>query len=190
MDGKQYVFKFECSEDWENLTETKSENIRHCQRCDKNVHHVQNHGEFIRHAQKGNCVYFQPIRTAGIPLQTEKIIESQTVVKPKFTKRIWQFGVLFFAALPIISFLPLFIERTMIRSQVMGNGGDVIHYDWKIRTLYGFLSNYKYFRPEEYFSFLLAVNLILACIYALIVALVIVLLVAIIKNQKGKTKNE
>ncbi|HMS39916.1 MAG TPA: hypothetical protein PKE69_06810 [Pyrinomonadaceae bacterium] len=181
---KQYVFKFECAEVWETLTETESENIRQCGRCDKNVHFFQNHKEFIGNAERGNCVYSPAIRTTGIPVQSAEIIESQTAVKPKFAKRILQFIVIFFAALPIVSFLPLFFERTMIRSQVMGNGGDVIRYDWKIRTFYGFLSNYEYFRPEEYFSFLLAVNLILACVYAFIVAFIIFSLFTIIKRRK------
>lgn len=98
-------------------------------------------------------------------------------------KRIIQFVVLFVAALPIVSFLPLYIERTMTRSQVMGNGGDIIDYEWEIRTLYGFLSDYNYFRPEEYFSFLLAVNLGLACVYAFIIALFIVLLIVYRKRR-------
>ena len=179
---KQYVFKFECAEVWETLTETPDENIRHCGQCDKNVHLVQNGGEFANNAAKGNCIYFPEIRTAGIPVQPEEIIESQTAVKPKLLTRFLKFFVLFVATLPIVAFLPLFIERTMIRSQT--SGGDVIDYEWKIRTLYGFLSNYNYFRPEEYFAVSLAVNLILAFVYAFIAALFVFLLISIIKRGK------
>lgn len=178
---KQSVFKFECAEVWETLTETQDKNIRHCGRCDKNVHLVQNHNEFIINAEKGNCIYFPEIRTAGIPVQQEEIIESQTAVKPKFLMRL-KFFVLFVAALPIVAFLPLFIERTMIRSQT--SGGDVIDYEWKIRTFYGFLSSYNYFRPEEYFAVSLVVNLILAFVYAFIAALVVALLISIVKRRK------
>ncbi len=177
----QYVFKFECSEVWETLTETEDENIRHCQRCDKNVHFVQNHEEFVPDPAKGNCIYSFAFRTAGVIVPPEGYEEKQAKNEPKFIKRIFQFVVLFVAALPIVSFLPLYVERTMTRSQT--SGGDIIDYEWKIRTLYGFLSNYNYFRPEEYFAFLLAVNLGLACLYAFLIALVIVLLLVYRKRR-------
>lgn len=70
--AKQYVFKFECAEVWETLTETETENIRHCGRCDKNVHLVQNGGEFTDNAAKGNCIYFPPMQTAGIPFMPDE----------------------------------------------------------------------------------------------------------------------
>lgn len=66
--NEQYVFKFECAESWENLTETADENIRHCGQCDKNVHLARNAEEFNTNAEKGNCIYVAPMRTAGIPL--------------------------------------------------------------------------------------------------------------------------
>ena len=119
-------------------------------------------------------------------MQQEEIIESQTVVKPKFLPRFLKFFGLFVAALPIVAFFPLFIERTMIRSQT--SGGDVIDYEWKIRTFYGFLSSYSYFRPEEYFAVSLAVNLILVFIYASIVAFVIVLFSKKLLNFRAKAK--
>jgi len=106
----------------------------------------------------------------------EGFIKQPAAVKPKFITRIFQFIGLFIAALPLVSFLPLYIKRTMIRSQT--TGGDVIDYEWEIRTLYGFLSGYNYFRPEDNFAFYLAVNLILVCVYASVIALVIVLLLA------------
>lgn len=69
---EKYVFKFECAESWENLTETEDENIRHCQRCDKNVHLVQNIEGFVSNADRGNCIYSVPLRTAGIPVVPEE----------------------------------------------------------------------------------------------------------------------
>ena len=83
-------------------------------------------------------------------------------------KRIFQYAVLFVVAFPLVSFLPLFIERTMTRSQT--SGGDVIDYDWKIRTFYGFLSDSKFSRPEEDFVFYLAVNIAFAFLYSFIIA--------------------
>lgn len=69
---KQYVFKFECDEVWETLTETQDDKIRHCQRCDKNVYSVQNPEEFNANAEKGNCVFSLPMRTAGIPFMPDE----------------------------------------------------------------------------------------------------------------------
>ncbi len=69
---KQYVFKFECDEVWETLTETENENVRHCQRCDKNVYSVQSPEEFNAKAEKGNCVFSLPMRTAGIPFMPDE----------------------------------------------------------------------------------------------------------------------
>lgn len=68
----QYVFKFECAEVWENLNETQDKNIRHCGQCDKNVYSVQNPEEFNANAEKGNCVYFPPMQTAGIPFMPDE----------------------------------------------------------------------------------------------------------------------
>lgn len=101
-------------------------------------------------------------------------------------KRIFQSVVLFFGSLILVSFLPLFIERTMTRSQTFG--GDVIDYGWKTRTLYGYISDYKYFRPEENFVFYLAVNILLALIYAFIISGGIFLLTAFVKSRKTLTQ--
>ncbi len=96
-----------------------------------------------------------------------------------------RFFTLFIAALLLVPFLPLYIERTMTRSQ-MESGGDIISWGWKFRTLYSFWSDYKYFRPEENFFFWLALNLALACLYALVITLCVALLLAYRKRRVGK----
>ena len=101
-------------------------------------------------------------------------------------KRLIQFAALFVIALPFVSFLPLYIRRAMTRSQT--SGGDIIDYEWKIITLYDFLSNYIYYRSEEDFSFWYAVNLGLACFYAFIFALIVILLLVYRKHRKDKIK--
>ena len=73
-------------------------------------------------------------------------------------------------ALALLPFLPLYIERTMVRSMVVGQAGDVVEMDWKFSSLNGFRSHYSYFRPEQYPAFWLAVNLLLFCVYALVIA--------------------
>lgn len=174
---EQYVFQFECLEKWENLTETADEKIRHCQRCSKNVHLVQNRNEFAENAEKGNCVYAIAIRTAGIAIPPDKYehrkpVELRIVRALPIRYRFFQLVLFFIVALPLVSFLPLFIQKTMTRSQTAS--GDVIDYGWKFRTFYAFMSNYEYFRPEENFFFWLVMNFGLACLYALVVALVAV----------------
>lgn len=99
-------------------------------------------------------------------------------------KRIFQSTFLFFGAFVFISFLPLFIERTMTRSQTFG--GDVIDYNWKITTLYGYISNFHYFRPEEHFAFYFIVNVALAFVYALLISGGFFLLPALVKSRKVK----
>ncbi|MGI9055349.1 MAG: hypothetical protein ACR2F2_06045 [Pyrinomonadaceae bacterium] len=181
---KQYVFKFECEENWETLTETNDEKVRHCQKCDKNVYFAQNYDETITNAEKGNCVYSFSARTLGVILPPEGLEDKwESKKEPQFTKRILQFIAAFIIALPFVSFLPLYIKRTMIRSQT--KGGDVIDYGWEIETLYGYLSDSNYFRPEQDFSFWLAVNLGLACFYAFVIALGTVLLIVFLKRRKG-----
>jgi len=103
-------------------------------------------------------------------------------------KRIFRFVVLFIAALLLVPFLPFYIERTMIRSQTMGGGGDITSWEWKFRTLYNYWSDYNYFRPEEQFVFWLALNLALACFYSLVIALAIDLLFVYL-NSGRRTKN-
>ena len=100
-------------------------------------------------------------------------------------KRILQSAVLYFGSLILVSFLPLYVGRTMTRSQTFG--GDVIDYDWKIRTLYGYISGYDYFRPEEHFAFYLAVNVVLAFIYAFIISGGIYLSTAFAGNRKARS---
>lgn len=66
-DVKQYVFKFECSQNWDDLTKTSNEKVRYCGQCGNDVFSVQNDEELNSNAEKGRCVYLPPMRTAGIP---------------------------------------------------------------------------------------------------------------------------
>lgn len=170
-ENQQYVFQFECSEKWENLTETEDEKIRHCRLCSKNVHLVQNDNEFNSNAEKGNCIYYAALRTAGIvaPVEgSEEFLVEPIKAKPKLLPEIFRFTVLFFLMFPLVSFLPLFVQKTMTRSQT--SGGDIIDYDWQVRTFYGFLSASKYPQPEENFAFYFLLNFALACFYSLTAA--------------------
>lgn len=70
--NKQYVFKFECSQNWDDLAETSDEKIRYCGQCGNDVFSVQNGEELNSNAKKGRCVYLPPMRTAGIPWMPDK----------------------------------------------------------------------------------------------------------------------
>ncbi|HQU81996.1 MAG TPA: hypothetical protein PKY59_02665 [Pyrinomonadaceae bacterium] len=72
MNGKQYVFKFECSQKWEDLTATDDEKVRYCGQCGNNVFSVKKNEELNSNAEKGNCIYFPPMRTAGIPFMPDE----------------------------------------------------------------------------------------------------------------------
>ncbi len=96
-------------------------------------------------------------------------------------KRKIRFAVLFSAALCLALFLPLFIAPQMTRSQT--TGGDVIDWGLKFTSLINYWSERNYFRPEENFFVWLAVNCLLALIYALLVALGIDRLAAYAKRR-------
>jgi hypothetical protein len=97
-------------------------------------------------------------------------------------KRIFRFAVLFIAAFLLVPFLPFYIARTMIQSQT--TGGDIITWQWNLRTLNSFWSDYNYFRPEEQFIFWLFLNLAPACLYSLIIALAVDRLFAYLSSGK------
>ena len=88
-------------------------------------------------------------------------------------KRPLRFFVVLVAALAVVPFLPLYIERTMMRSWVVGHVGDVIEWGWRLRTLADYWSNYRYFSREQDPAMWLGVNLGLAVIYALVIALIV-----------------
>ena len=65
-----------------------------------------------------------------------------------------------------LPFLPLYLERTMVRSQLSGRQGDRIDLGVSARTLRGFLSDRRYMRPEQQPEIFLALNVTLMMGYA------------------------
>jgi hypothetical protein len=88
-------------------------------------------------------------------------------------KRPLRFLLTLAVALGFVPFLPLYLERTMMRSWRMDHAGDIIEWGWKICSLREYWSDYPYISPEQNPAFWLAVNLVLAFAYALIIALII-----------------
>ena len=103
-------------------------------------------------------------------------------------KRTLRFVIVLLAALVVVPFLPLYIERTLLRSWRVDRVGDVIEWGWKIRTLKSYWSNYNHFSREQDPAWWLGVNLALAFIYALVVALVVDRVLACLKRREGSIR--
>lgn len=73
-------------------------------------------------------------------------------------------------ALALVPFLPLYIERTMMRSWRMDQRADIIEWGWKLTSVTDYWSHYHYFKSEQQRALWLAVNLGLAFTYALVIA--------------------
>lgn len=86
-------------------------------------------------------------------------------------KRLLRFALVLAVALALVPFLPLYIERTMLRSWRTDHVGDVIEWGWKICSLSEYWSDYQYITPEQSPAFWLGVNVALAFVYAALIAL-------------------
>ena len=87
-------------------------------------------------------------------------------------KRTHRFVAMFAAALAVVPFLPLYVERTMLRSWGP-NMAHTIEWGWRIRTLSGYWSHYNYITPDQRPALWLCVNIALAFVYALLFTLVV-----------------
>jgi hypothetical protein len=103
-------------------------------------------------------------------------------------KRTFRFSIVFVAALAAVPFLPLYIERTMLRSWRVDHVGDVIEWGWKICALDSYWANYRYFTREQNPALWLGVNLLLAFAYALVIALIVDRVLARRKRREGRIR--
>jgi len=85
--------------------------------------------------------------------------------------RVLRFIAVLVVALGGLPFLPLFLERTMMRSQYVGRIGDVITTGFALRTLFGFWQDFRYMRSEQYPGLFLVLNVCLLLTYASFIAL-------------------
>jgi hypothetical protein len=84
-------------------------------------------------------------------------------------KRLLPFPVVFVLALTFVSLLPLYIERTMTHIMFADGSGGTVKWGWKVCTLRTFFSDYRYFRHNPHPELWIAMNILLALIYALII---------------------
>lgn len=82
-----------------------------------------------------------------------------------------RFAVVFAIALPFVTLLPLYVERTMTHVMFAEGSGGAIEWNWKMCTLWTFWSDYRYFRHHPHPELWIATNVALAVAYALTIAL-------------------
>lgn len=88
-------------------------------------------------------------------------------------KRVVRFVVVLALSLSFVPFLPLYLERTMLRSWRVDRVGDQIDWGWKLTSLVDYWSRYNYMTREQRPALWLALDIALAVLYALIFAAVI-----------------
>lgn len=104
-------------------------------------------------------------------------------------KRLVRLIVLFVLALPVVPFLPLYVERTMLRSFRIGSAGDKIDWGWKLTSLSDYWSNYRHMSREQSPDVWLAVDIALALLYAFLIASAVYQVFAWRQKRKSKASS-
>lgn len=104
-------------------------------------------------------------------------------------RRAARLAISFVLALVVVPFLPLYVERTMLRSWRVDRVGDQIDWGWKLTSLNEYWSNYRYMGREQRPALWLTLDIALAVLYALIFAIAIDLALARRKRRKRRTSN-
>lgn len=86
-------------------------------------------------------------------------------------KRLVRILIAFVIALAVVPFLPLYIERTFMRSWRVDRVGDEITWGWKLCSLWDYWSRIQYMTREQDPAFWLKIDVGLAFLYALLLAL-------------------
>ena len=102
-------------------------------------------------------------------------------------KRAARLVISFALALVVVPFLPLYLERTLLRSWRVDRVGDQIDWGWRLTSLTDYWSNYNYMAREQRPALWLTLDIALAFLYALIFAVVIDLALAWRKRRTSKT---
>jgi hypothetical protein len=72
------IFAFKCSQTWESLDETRDENVRFCNDCEKEVHYCSNDQELVESVRLNRCVAFS---------RNQEIHEMGYIVEPEYQKQ-------------------------------------------------------------------------------------------------------
>ena len=103
-------------------------------------------------------------------------------------KRLARLAISFALALVVLPFLPLYLERTLMRSWRVDRAGDQIDWGWQLTSLANYWSNYHYMAREQRPALWLTLDLALAVLYALIFAVAIDRALAWRKRQVGRAR--
>jgi len=101
-------------------------------------------------------------------------------------KRVARLVISFALALAVLPFLPLYIERTLLRSWRVDRVGDQIDWGWRLTSLNDYWSNYNYITREQRPALWLTLDIALAFLYALMFALAVDRVFAWMKKRKTK----
>ena len=104
-------------------------------------------------------------------------------------KRLLRLALVLAVALAFVPFLPLYIERTMLRSWRMDRAADLIEWGWKICSLREYWSDYQHITREQSPAFWLTVNFGLALVYAALIALSIDRVLVLWRRRRVHVRN-
>lgn len=71
---------YECKQDWFRLIETKDENIKYCNQCEKSVYMIQNDSELMDAIRGNRCVAIK------MPAKSEIMVGMRVSVEEDFDK--------------------------------------------------------------------------------------------------------
>jgi len=101
-------------------------------------------------------------------------------------RRVARLVISFALALVVVPFLPLYIERTLLRSWRVDRVGDQIDWGWRLTSLNDYWSNYHYMTREQRPAAWLSLDIALALLYALMFALAVDRVFAWMKKRRTK----
>ena len=87
------------------------------------------------------------------------------------SKRLLQIGVAAVLGLVSSPFIPLYVEHSLTRAQVIGRAGDLISWNFRLVTLPGYIEDMQYASRDESPYLFLVLDLGLWLVYAAAVAL-------------------
>ena len=102
-------------------------------------------------------------------------------------RRFVRLAILFALALPLVPFLPLYVERTLMRSMRVNRAGDQIDWSWKLTSLTDYWSTYQSMTREQRPLLWLQIDIALAIVYALLFAIALDQVFAWRQKRKRKT---
>ncbi|MFK5914118.1 MAG: hypothetical protein QM484_07070 [Woeseiaceae bacterium] len=80
---KNCEFKYKCPKDWFELEESDDDNIRHCNKCEKNVYFCESEAELKKAIKKNRCVAITSINNGEDSMMLGMLTEKKYVILPE-----------------------------------------------------------------------------------------------------------